>query len=139
MSCNIHINMYKLAGLANAELYLTSQDNVQWRKIHDWLENNTDDIDEEVNWVYSTDSMSYEDIYKAAEFSCFINTFHLRGFTNVIAERYNKKGNLSYEQFYEGLYEYWKIHTLWITLNTLKVNMISGITLVRVRGTRLKV
>ena len=106
MSCNIHINMYKLAGLANAELYLTNQDNVQWRKIHDWLENNTDNIDEEVNWVYSTDSMSHEDIYKAAEFSCFINTFHLRGFTNVIAERYSQKGYLSYEQFYEGLYEY---------------------------------
>ena len=106
MCCNIHINMYKLAGLANAELYLTSQDNVKWRKIHDWLENTTDDIDEEVNWVYSTDSMSHYDIYKAAEFSCFINTFHLRGFTNIIAEKYNLNGYLSYEQFYEGFYEF---------------------------------
>ena len=105
-SCNIHINIYKLAGLSNAELYLTNQDNVQWRTINDWLENSTDDVDEEINWVYSTDSMSHQDIYKAAEFSCFINTFHGRGFTNFIAEHYHTNNLMSFEDFYEGLYSF---------------------------------
>ena len=106
ISCNIHINIYTLLGLSNSELTLSNQDNVQWRAINGWVENSTDDVDEDIKWVYSTDSMSHHDIYKAAEFSCFINAFHLRGFTNFIAEHYHNNNLMSYEDFYEGLYSF---------------------------------
>jgi len=106
ISSNIHVNIYKLAGLSNSELFLTNQDNVQWRKIHDWLENTTDDIDEETKWVYSTDSMSYDDIYLAAEFSCYINTFHLRGITNILSDYYDKADIMGYKDFYTKLYDF---------------------------------
>ena len=43
----IHINIYTLLGLSNSELTLTNQDNVQWRAITGWLENSTDDVDED--------------------------------------------------------------------------------------------
>lgn len=105
---NIHVNIYKLTGLNNAELYLTKQDGAEFSKIFDWLDSNTDDIDEEYKWVKSTNSMSYDDMYSATEFSCFINTFHMRGLTNLISRHLNDSGLMTYEDFYEKLYLYIK-------------------------------
>ena len=108
MAPNVHVNIYKLTGLNNAELYLTNQDGAEFSKIYDWVDNNTDDIDEEYKWVRSTNSMPYDDMYLSTEFSCFINTFHLRGITNIISRYLNDNHILSYEDFYEKLYVYIK-------------------------------
>jgi len=104
ISPQIQIMVYRLIGLNNSELTLTKQDNVEWREIKNYVPNTQDDIYETFNWVYSTDSMSHEDILEATNFSCWIIAFHSFGITNLVSQAALAKG-ISYKQFYDGLYE----------------------------------
>lgn len=104
VSPQISMQIYRLIGLNNSELTLTKQDNVEWREIKNFVPNTQDDVYETFNWVYSTDSMSHEDILEATNFSCWIIAFHSYGITNLVSQAARTKG-VSYKQFYDGLFE----------------------------------
>ena len=103
VSPQISIQIYRLLGLNNSELSLTEQDEVMWREIKNFVPNTQDDINETFKWVYSTNSMSHEDILESINFSSWLIAFHSYGFTNLVSQSAHSQG-ISYKQFYNTLY-----------------------------------
>ena len=104
ISSDIQIHTYKLIALNNAELTIKEQGGVKWRKIKNFVDNSVDSIDETFSWVYSTDSMSHDEIISAIIFAMFIQTFHVNGFSHVLAI-YAHRNGVSYKHFYDTLLE----------------------------------
>jgi len=105
ISPDLFINTYKLLGLNNSELTTTTQGGVKWAEIQNFVENKDDDITESFRWVYSTDTMTHQDIISGILFSIFMNAFHGGGFSNLLSI-YSRRNGISYKQFYEQLLEY---------------------------------
>ena len=105
ISPDLFINAYKLLGLNNSELTTTTQGGVKWAEIQNFVENKDDDITESFRWVYSTDTMTHQDIISGILFSIFMNAFHGGGFSNLLSI-YSRRNGISYKQFYEQLLEY---------------------------------
>ena len=105
ISPDLFINGYKLLGLNNSELTTTSQGGVKWAEIQNFIENKDDDITESFRWVYSTDTMTHQDIISGILFQQFQNAFHGGGFSNLLSIYSNRKG-MSYKQFYDQLLDY---------------------------------
>ena len=103
VSPQIAIQIYRLLGLNNSELSLTQQDEIEWREIKNFVPNTQDDISETFNWVYSTNSMTHEDVLEAINFSSWLIAFHSYGFTNLLSQYAYSQG-VSYKQFYDKLY-----------------------------------
>lgn len=103
ISPDIMIQTYRLLGLNNSELYLTKQGDTKWKVIKSFVPNEVDDIKETFQWVYSTSTMSHEDILEAINYTAWITTLHSHGFTNIVSY-YAKQQGMSYKVFYEGLY-----------------------------------
>lgn len=104
ISPDIQIHTYKLIALNNAELTIKEQGGVKWKKIKNFVDNSVDSIDETFNWVYSTDTMNHEDIISSIIFAMFIHTFHVNGFSHVLAI-YAQRNGVSYKRFYNTLLE----------------------------------
>jgi len=105
ISPDLFINTYKLLGLNNSELTTTAQGGVKWAEIQNFVENKDDNITESFRWVYSTDTMTHQDIISGILFSIFMNAFHGGGFSNLLSI-YSRRNGISYKQFYEQLLEY---------------------------------
>ena len=105
ISPDLFINAFKLLGLNNSELTTTAQGGVKWAEIQNFIENKDDDITETFRWVYSTDTMTHQDIISGILFSIFINAFHGGGFSNLLSI-HSRRNGISYKQFYEQLLEY---------------------------------
>ena len=105
ISPDLFINTYKLLGLNNSELTTTAQGGVKWAEIQNFVENKDDNITESFRWVYSTDTMTHQDIISGILFSIFMNAFHGGGFSNLLSI-YSRGNGISYKQFYEQLLEY---------------------------------
>jgi len=102
ISPDIQIHTYKLIALNNAELTIKEQGGVKWKNIKNFVDNSVDSIDETFNWVYSTNTMSHDDIISAIIFAMFIQTFHVNGFSQVLAIYSHRKG-ITYKYFYDTL------------------------------------
>jgi radical SAM superfamily enzyme YgiQ (UPF0313 family) len=101
ISPEISVQTYRLLGLNNSELFLISQGGVEWRTIKSFIPNNVDDIEETFKWVYSTNTMTNDDILEALVFASWITAMHSHGFTNLVSYYAVQKG-MSYKEFYEG-------------------------------------
>ena len=101
ISPEISVQTYRLLGLNNSELYLISQGGVEWRTIKSFIPNDVDDIEETFEWVYSTNTMTNDDILEALVFASWITAMHSHGFTNLVSYYAVQKG-MSYKEFYEG-------------------------------------
>lgn len=101
ISPEISVQTYRLLGLNNSELYLISQGGVEWRTIKSFIPNDVDDIEETFKWVYSTNTMTNDDILEALVFASWITAMHSHGFTNLVSYYAVQKG-MSYKEFYEG-------------------------------------
>lgn len=140
ISPDILVNTYRLLGLNNSELFLTNQGGVQWRTIKSFIPNTVDDVEETFNWVYSTDTMTNDDILQALIFTSWITAMHSHGFTNLVSY-YAKQKEVSYKDFYEGLLkacekteyfssyfkEYKKWNKEWYETGTSSIEDINGI------------
>jgi radical SAM superfamily enzyme YgiQ (UPF0313 family) len=98
--------------LENAELNLTQREEFQIQSIHapDYFHgvNNFDDLREDVEITVATKDMPPEDFKAALIFSCYLMGLHTNGITSYVSRVLNKKYNISYANFYEGLYQYFQ-------------------------------
>lgn len=107
ISPDMLLQTYRLLGLNNAELFLINQGGVKWRTIKSYVPNDVDDIEETFKWVYSTDTMTNDDILEALVFASWMTAMHSHGFTNLVSYFASQKG-ISYKQFYEGFLDFCK-------------------------------
>ena len=103
------IDVYQSQLLENAEMNLSQRDkyNLQSVIVYDYLGNsNHDTIPEGVRVVVSTNTMSADHMLEAQMFNWFIYTFHIAGVTSYISRFFRKYSNISYEQFYNDLFDF---------------------------------
>jgi len=103
ISPEISVQTFRLLGLNNSELYLINQGGVEWRTIKSFVPNDVDDVEETFQWVYSTNTMTNDDILEALVFASWITAMHSHGFTNLLSYYAVQKG-MSYKEFYEGFF-----------------------------------
>ena len=101
ISPEISVQTFRLLGLNNSELYIINQGGVEWRTIKSFVPNDVDDVEETFQWVYSTNTMTNDDILEALVFASWITAMHSHGFTNLVSYYAVQKG-MSYKEFYEG-------------------------------------
>lgn len=140
VSPDILIQTYRLLGLNNSELFLTDQGGVKWKTIKSFVSNDVDDVEETFKWVYSTDTMTNEDILEALVFASWMTAMHSHGFTNLVSYYANQKG-VSYKEFYEGFFNacrqtsffsdyfstYKKYNSNWYETGYADIETLSGI------------
>ena len=140
ISPDIGVNIYRLLGLNNSELYLTNQGGVEWRTIKSFVPNTVDDVEETFQWVYSTDTMTNDDMLEALVFASWISAMHSQGFTNIVSY-YAAQKQVSYKEFYEGFLkackkihyfsnyfkDYKKWNKEWYETGTSSIEEINGI------------
>ena len=140
ISPEISAQTYRLLGLNNAELFLTNQGGIEWRTIKSFIPNDVDDIEETFEWVYSTNTMTNDDMLEALIFASWITAMHSHGFTNVVSY-YAKQKEVSYKEFYEGFFkackkteyftnyfkEYKKWNIEWYETGTSSIEDLNGI------------
>lgn len=107
------LNIFQAQLLENAEMNLaqTESFSMTYQTVYDYMSGSYDEdpIKEGVKVVTSTSTLSFEDMLDAQIFSWYLNTFHVNGLTNYISRYLHKNDIKSYDEFYEGLYEYLKL------------------------------
>ena len=101
------IDIYQSQLLENAEMNLRQREQYRLESalVYDYLSNSGDeDIPEGVRVVISTSTLPADEMLDAQVFNWFIYTFHLSGTTSYISRFLRKYADISYQQFYEGLY-----------------------------------
>jgi len=104
LSPEIAIQIYKLQGLNNSELFLSNNFGIRWKNVKNYEPADEEDVAEYIKQVFSTETMDNKDLLEALCFSSWIIAFHSFGLSNIIAAK-AKKLEISYEEFYEKLYE----------------------------------
>jgi len=98
--------------LENAELNLLQKEEFQIKTIHapDYFHgvNNFDDLREDVEITVATKDMPPQDFSDALVFSCYLLGLHTNGVTTYVSRVLNKKFGISYADFYENLFKYFK-------------------------------
>jgi putative methyltransferase len=96
--------------LENAEMNLSQKEEfkIQSIPVYDYMSGsyNYDELQEHVDVVIATKDLPFEDMLDSHIFSWYINTFHINGLTTYISRFLNKKHGVSYESFYDKLYDY---------------------------------
>lgn len=96
--------------LENAEMNLLQRRLYQMEtvKIHDYLSgtNHYDDINESIEVVVSTKSLPRTAMLDIMVWNTFIQTFHIKGLSTYIARYLNKAYQVSYQDFYDKLYQW---------------------------------
>ncbi len=104
------ISVYQCELLENAEMNLLQKKlyKIDEVVVYDYMEgsNNEDELKESITLVKSTSSLSNEQMLDAQVWSWFITTFHVNGLTNWISRFLKKYKHISYETFYEKLYQH---------------------------------
>jgi radical SAM superfamily enzyme YgiQ (UPF0313 family) len=118
------ITIYQAQLLENAEMNLTqrSEYNIEGTVVYDYLVGtyNENELKEGVEVVISTKDLPLETMLDAQVFSWFMNTFHINGITNYISRFLFKYSNVSYEEFYEKLFEYIK-KDQWLSSEIIRI------------------
>ena len=98
--------------LENAEMNLSQKEEfkIQSIPVYDYMSGsyNYDELQEHVDVVIATKDLPFEDMLDSHIFSWYINTFHINGLTTYISRFLNKKHGVTYESFYDKLYDYLK-------------------------------
>jgi putative methyltransferase len=98
--------------LENAEMNLLQKRlyKIESIPVYDYMSGsyNYDELQESVDVVISTKDMPFEDMLDSHIFSWFINTFHINGLTTYVSRLLNKRHGVSYEEFYNKLFEFIK-------------------------------
>lgn len=104
------ISVYQCELLENAELNLLQKKlyKIDEVVVYDYMEgsNNEDQLKESINLVKATASLNADQMLQAQVWSWFITTFHVNGLTNWISRFLKKYKHVSYETFYEKLYQH---------------------------------
>lgn len=102
------ISVYQCELLENAEMNLLQKKlyKIDEVVVYDYMEgsNNEDELKESITLVKSTSSLNNEQMLKAQVWSWFITTFHVNGISNWISRFLNKHKQISYDEFYEKLF-----------------------------------
>jgi radical SAM superfamily enzyme YgiQ (UPF0313 family) len=118
------ITIYQAQLLENAEMNLSqrSEYNIEGTVVYDYLVGtyNENELREGVEVVISTRDLPLETMLDAQVFSWFMNTFHINGITNYISRFLFKYSNVSYEEFYEKLFEYIK-KDQWLSSEIIRI------------------
>lgn len=99
--------------LENAEMNLSQRSiyRIKTKDVIDYMSQTTD-IDEgpteTIAVVTETSTMPREDMLEAQVWSSFIQLVHMSGFSSQISKYLRKAHDISYQEFYDGLYEYIK-------------------------------
>lgn len=147
------IQVHQSQILENAEMNLKQKEefNLVTVLTNDYMtEFGKEEIREGIEIVVASNTMSSNDMLDAAIFNWFINTTHVSGTTSIISRFLNKYKNISYEDFYNSLFEFLKTKKLikdelkiitkcfkdWLTIGKIKHkdildNKINGQNLVR--------
>jgi radical SAM superfamily enzyme YgiQ (UPF0313 family) len=106
------ITVYQAQLLENAEMNLVQKKeyNIESVIVYDYIVGtyNENEVKEGIEVVISTVDLSSDLMIQAQVFSWFMNTFHINGLTNYISRFLEKYKNVSYEQFYENLFQHIK-------------------------------
>jgi tRNA A37 methylthiotransferase MiaB len=112
------ISIYQAQLLENAEMNLSQKKfyKIEGSIVYDYLIGtyNEYEVQEGIEVVISTRDMPREKMLDAQVFSWLQNTFHINGLTNYISRFLFKYKGVSYETFYNGLYDYIQ-NDLWLT------------------------
>jgi radical SAM superfamily enzyme len=112
------ISIYQAQLLENAEMNLSQKNfyKIEGSIVYDYLLGtyNEHEVQEGIEVVISTRDMPREKMLDAQVFSWLQNTFHINGLTNYISRFLFKYKGVSYETFYNGLYDYIQ-NDLWLT------------------------
>jgi radical SAM superfamily enzyme YgiQ (UPF0313 family) len=103
------ISVYQCELLENAEMNLLQKKlyKIDQVVVYDYMEgsNNEDELKESITLVKSTSSLNNEQMLDAQVWSWFITTFHINGISNWISRFLNKHKQISYNTFYEKLFD----------------------------------
>lgn len=104
------VDITQLELLENAEMNLVQKGQYQIETIpvYDYLGVSNDNILESIDVVKSTKDMPFEDMLDAQFFNCFINTFHIGGYSTILSRFLTRYKNISYKDFYNNLYSFIK-------------------------------
>jgi hypothetical protein len=106
------ITVYQAQLLENAEMNLVQKEEytIDSVVVYDYIVGtyNENEVKEGIEVVISTKDLPSDDMIAAQVFSWFMNTFHINGLTNYLSRFLYKNKNISYENFYEDLFEYIK-------------------------------
>lgn len=106
------ITVYQAQLLENAEMNLVQKNdyNISSVVVYDYLVGtyNENEVKEGIEVVTGTKDLPFEKMIEAQVFSWFMNTFHINGLTNYISRFLEKYNNISYELFYEDLFDFIK-------------------------------
>jgi len=112
--------------LENAEMNLLQRKlyGIKSVPVYDYMSGsyNYDELQESVEVVIATKDLPFEDMLDSHMFSWYINTFHINGLTTYISRFLNKQKGISYEEFYDKLYDYLKLD-LWFIKERDEVRM----------------
>jgi radical SAM superfamily enzyme YgiQ (UPF0313 family) len=104
------ITVYQAQLLENAEMNLVQKKdyNIDSVVVYDYIVGtyNENEVKEGIEVVVSTKDLPPDEMISAQVFSWFMNTFHINGLTNYLSRFLYKHKNISYEQFYEDLFNY---------------------------------
>lgn len=104
------ITTFQCQLLENAELNLLQRKlyKMKTQTVYDYFSGsyNDDELKEGLEVVVSTSTMDFEQMLDANIFSCYINTFHIMGFTNYVSRIVCKLKNIDYEDFYTDFYDF---------------------------------
>lgn len=102
------IEFFQAQLLENAEMNLTQRQahGIKDITVYDYLSGSqhSDGIPEGIAVVTSTANMPPDDMLESQMFSWFINTWHVNGISQWYARFLRRYANISYEQFYTGLW-----------------------------------
>lgn len=108
------IQHYQAILLENAEMNLTQREKYGLKGLHVYgnifgapLDNDSE-IEESLEIVIETDTLPHHDMIAAMIFNWYMTTFHVAGLTNWASRFLRKYKNVSYEDFYEDLFEFIK-------------------------------
>lgn len=121
MSGNDHgITIYQAQILENTELNLIQKQEFEIDTVLSYglmldkqAVHETEDIRETIEITRSTKDMPLEDMKRALMFNWFIVTFHMQGFSTYAAKTVNKLLNISYEEFYTRLEDWFLQNSNW--------------------------
>lgn len=99
--------------LENAEMNLLQKKlfGIRSVPVYDYMSGsyNYDELQESVEVIVATKDLPFEDMLDSHIFSWYINTFHINGLTTYISRFLKKQKGVSYQEFYDKLYEYLKL------------------------------
>jgi hypothetical protein len=112
MGLHNNIEMYICQLLENSEMNLVQREvyDIKTVKVVDYMNISSgqthNEIEENIEVVASTSSMSFDDTIDSAVFNWFITTFHFYGFSNFLSRYLYKSQGVEYEDFYHTLHQF---------------------------------